>query len=221
MRMSSSCVPCSSSVPSCVRGVHVTCAVHVGHSSCSSRRRLAVWPAPAKGPTWTTAILWASRMVDRRWAMTSEVRPAMSLRSASCTRRSLAASRALLACTPARTGQQPRAWQLQGARPPCCRLLNAHRSHWAAASTGGGGGGHRRPAARRLRSVRLRSARGTVRHAKGCATARTSSRSRILGSAHSARAMAMRCFCPPDRLMPPASPSCGRRHPASAGLSCC
>ena len=51
-----------------------------------------------KSHTWTTAMLAALRMVDRRCATTTVVRPCMLFARASCTRRSLSASRALVAC---------------------------------------------------------------------------------------------------------------------------
>mmetsp|Transcript_8309 Transcript_8309/g.21485 ORF Transcript_8309/g.21485 Transcript_8309/m.21485 type:complete len:110 (-) Transcript_8309:1639-1968(-) len=77
-------------------------------------------------PPWTTAMMSALRIVDKRCATTTHVRPTMSLSSASCTSFSLSASREDVA----------------------------------------------------------------------------SSSSRILGSLRRARAMAMRCFCPPESMTP-------------------
>mmetsp|Transcript_61500 Transcript_61500/g.145436 ORF Transcript_61500/g.145436 Transcript_61500/m.145436 type:complete len:139 (+) Transcript_61500:1561-1977(+) len=51
-------------------------------------------PFSTTRPCANTKMLSALRMVDRRWAMTMVVRPAMLLSSASCTTRSLSLSRA-------------------------------------------------------------------------------------------------------------------------------
>mmetsp|Transcript_25887 Transcript_25887/g.63890 ORF Transcript_25887/g.63890 Transcript_25887/m.63890 type:complete len:252 (-) Transcript_25887:1460-2215(-) len=82
-------------------------------------------------PFWITTIWSESTMVDRRWAMTTEVRPTMRRSRASCTSFSFSLSSALVA----------------------------------------------------------------------------SSSSRILGSLSTARAMAMRCRCPPESITP-RSPTC-------------
>lgn len=58
---------------------------------------------------------------------------------------------------------------------------------------------------RRFLACRLSSASCTLRSFSLSSAAVASSSSRILGSAMQARAMASRCFWPPERLMEPSS----------------
>lgn len=139
--------------------------------------------------------------------MTRVVRPTMRLRSASCTTCSEAASSALVACT----------------HTMCALSMHGSTTDFAGNAldcpvcTGAGWGAT-------VSSSVLPAAAGPVlqAHVLHCMALvpRTSSSSRMRGSAHSARAMAMRCFWPPDRAMPPLSPSCTQAAVQLGSHSC-